>query len=281
MVSIPNKILQYLEIVGRPVTPFEIKQNTKINHNSVRVNLIRLLRKGKIRRDFYGHYSIISTHGMGFDVPPRVQNLFVIADSFKSGNRVSVSRDLIGVKDVFPFGDDGAQVCIEYGWKRGNVFWRLAAPLGLDLYGLRLVVSLVDSVCKGRGFVGLHWMVKNFEFLWDHDAVKFEGVKALTLQSFDTVLEKYYVRDGGLRKEIRGSLPTELDHILALVQGGQPAFQLIQGVGVLTKKIDSLVEAQKGQNRQLSNQSSLIKALYESQIRLTDTMNQLLKDRKT
>ena len=266
--------------MDRPISPKEIAQNIKLNPNSIRVNLHRLLKEGKVIKKFYGHYSISPIDGVGYDRPPRVQNLFVRAEFFQSGQKIRVFECDKGRVDEFPFGEDGAQVRIIYGWKRGNISWSVKAPEGLDLYGLRLVRSLVESSCGYSGYKDLNWMVSNFEFLWDHEGLRFEGVKSVTLQSFDTVLEKYYSKDDGLRKEIRASLPTELDHILALVQGGQPAFNLIQGVGVLSQKIDALVEAQKGQNRQLSNHNRLLEALVDSQTKLNDTLNDFIKTKE-
>ena len=272
MGAISNKILKTLASIDRPLSPKEIASIARLNPSSVRVVLTRLLKKGLVERKFHGHYVTSTILGVRYGIPPRIQNLFVIATSRQNGEKLGVLKS---ETVEFGLGDGVARLRLVFGVKRDKIHWTVKAPIGLDLYGFRLATELVDSECKRRGVFDAVWMVKNFELLWDSEGLRLEGVKALTLEGLDGVLEKYYNKDDGLRREVRSSIPAELDSLLALVQGGVPTFQLIQGVGVLTRKMDDLTDAIKGGNRVQSDTTRLVNAMWKSHQALVDRLGSL------
>jgi len=209
--------------------------------------------------------------------PPRVQNLFVIA----SGVEVRRSEVLkYEFKRGFDAPDESAfRVRVVFGKKRGNISWTVKAPLGLDLYGLLMVRQYVEVECENRGYVDLVWAVRNYEFLWDHLGVRLEGVKALTLDDLEGTMEKYYQRDEVLRREVRSSQEARFEDLIALTTGGVPTFQIIQGVDLLSKKIDSLTDAFKGSVRVEQETQKQNRAILDALYRFIDKVDKNILSR--
>lgn len=269
-----RKIITFLEVTDRPISPKEIAKETRINPNSVRSVLSKLLSRGEIIKDFYGHYSISPTHGMG-EFLPRVQNLFVVSEDFDRYDRIPR-----GMRDVLIPLEDEAQIRLLFGSKRNKVSWSVKAPKGLDLYGLQLCRRVVDDAVRTRGFKNVNWMVKNFELLQDMENIRLEGLKSVTIDGLTGVLEKYYNKGAGFRREVRASIPTPVENILALARGGIPTYQVIQGVGLVAKKIDDSVEVQKNTNRLLVDLTKVVGALADAQLRMQDSIGSFLSSLK-
>jgi len=268
LATVKQKILNLLQGIDRLLTPKEIASFTKTNYNTVRRVLTSLVRDGLVVREFRGHYRLKPIHGLGS--APRVQNLFVVAEG------VGVRRSEVF---VWEFGgvEGGFRVRVLFGVKRGRVSWSVRAPLGLDLYGLRLVRRVVELECEKRGYRDLKWMVRNYELLWDERGIRFEGVKAVTLEDLDGTMEKYYNKHYGVRREVRSSRPTRIEDLVALVQGGLPTYQVVQGVGVLEKRIDELTRAIKEQNRLNYEMFRIQQANQEALYRLIDKIGKLME----
>ena len=152
MATIQRKIVTLLEGVDRPLTPQIIAKNIKANPNSVRSEISKLLKKGILIREFYGHYSLNPNYGVGSEKPPRVQNLHFQASGLKVPRRM---RDLVIHLD----GD--ARITLQFGSKRGRINWYVSVPDGFDHHGLVLSKKLVDRECLTRGFKNLKWMCKS------------------------------------------------------------------------------------------------------------------------
>ena len=205
------------------------------------------------------------------DKPPRIQNLYVTAEKFK------IPR---GMKDVIIPIEEDARIRLVFGSKRGKINWSVKAPNGLDLYGLLLCRRVVEMECRTRGFKGINWMVKNFELLQDTENIRLEGLQSVTFEGLEGILEKYYNKDQGYRREIRASIPTPIENIVALSRGGIPTFQVIQHVGLLVKKMDDSIEAQKNTNRLVSELTKVIGALANAQIRMQDSISTFIDNIK-
>ncbi len=269
MSSIRERILSYVRTLDYPDSAKNIAQIIKANPNSVRPELSKLVKEGLLVRAFYGHYSTSPGYDQGVVLgPPRVQNLLVVAKG------VDVIEPLTVIRE---FGDDEysetfIRVSIVFGVKRGRISWRVKAPLGMDVYGLRLCKGLVEEVCASLGFSGMIWIVSNYDLLNDFRGMRLEGVNALTLTDLEGTMMKYYNRREGVRREVSSSRETSLESLIALTQGGLAMFQVVQGVFYVGKKVESLIDAVKYTNRSqvdiLQGQRELLKAVY----RLVDRM---------
>lgn len=261
--TIRFKILAYLRTQDHPQSAKKIAQIIKEKENSVRPELSKLVREGVIQRVRHGYYS---TNPMYVEdlvhEPPRVQNLLVVAEG--------VDVEAHDAVDL-PFGGDVRsdtflRVSIEFGVKRDKISWRVKAPLGLDLYALRLCRGLVEEVCAVRGYSGLTWIVRNFELLYDYQGFELKGANAITFSDLDGTLEKIYNRRDGVRREVRSSKETSLEALIALTQGGLALFQVVQGVFYVGKNVAALTDAVMYTNRsQLDisrQQLAILEALY-------------------
>lgn len=278
MTSITRKILHYLSIVDRPQTPREIAQNLKLNPNTVRARLSELRKKGMVLRQFTHHYMISPTYGVGSKSPPRVQNLRVTARDVPVTRSETIVRELPG-PDVG--GPDTLRIRITFGKKRGIISYTVKAPMGLDLYGLRLVHELVEMETWLRGYQDLDWRAVNFEFLWDDQAVRLEGVQAVTFDDLTGTLEKYYNKGLGHRRELRGSSGARIQDLEALIQGGISSHQNLQGLNVLRGEVQHLTEALKGIHYQYRDMMEMFKASQAASTRLIDRVDDLLRRDKT
>lgn len=278
MTSIKHRILNYLEVVGRPQYPREIAQNTKINPNTVRARLSELRKRGDIHHTAPGQYTIDPTYGVGAAAPPRVQNLRVTARGVPVTRTEAVVRELPGLEGL---PDDVLRIRITFGMKRGVISYTVKAPRGLDLYGLRLVHELVEMEAWLRGHVDLDWRAVNFEFLWDERSIHLEGVQAVTFNDLMGTMEKYYNKGLGVRRELRGSKPARVQDLEALIQGGITSHQAMQGMAILRGEVQHLTEAVKAIHYQYRDMLEMFKASQEASMRLVTLVDNLLKSDNT
>ncbi len=281
MATVKEDILKVLKGIDRPISTGEIAKLAKRNPGSVRVNLRILLREGKIIQEFRGHYSYKPIQGVGFDVPPRFQNLFVTADRRVGGERIGVRYEDLGRTLVIPIGGDGSQIRVIFGYKNNKINWTLKAPRGVDYYGIELATIIVNGECEIRGYSGVLWMLRNIEVLRDNENIRLEGISSVTMTDFQNkTLEKYYNRPGGVRREIRAVPNMPLSNLSAIIYGGQSSYQMLQGIGVLVKKIDGMVEVGKGTNRLLVDFGRSFKAFADSNLKVLDRLDSIEKSKK-
>jgi len=258
--------------------PLEIAQNLKSNPNTVRARLSELRKRGDVHRLHPGRYTITPTYGVGSKSPPRVQNLHISARGVEVTRHEVVVRELPG-----PHGGeaDTLRIRLVFGKKRGIIHYKVKAPRGLDLYGLRLVHELVETETWLRGYQDLDWRAVNFEFLWDDQSVRLEGVSAVTFTDLVGTMEKYYNKGMGMRRELRGSGGARIQDLEALIQGGITSQQALQGLNVLRGEVQHLTDAIKGIHYQYRDMLEMFKASSESSTRLITLVDDLLKRDKT
>jgi len=277
MATISDAIVEFLKKIDRPIGPLEIATNIERNYNSVRSTLSKLYKSGRINKDFYGHYSIgrgYESTGYGEELP-RIQNLGV-----RSIGRVGVrgvDSGRVWVYEPNPEIVGGLRVELRFGFQNKKLSWTVRSPEGMDFWGLRLVRSLVEGEVERCGYVVPEWEAHSHELLKDHMGLKIEGATVVTLNGLEGTLEKIYNKVYGVRRELRVNRPVALNQLEAFWQGGLQYSQVVQMVGVMSNKISEFVESSKGQNRLLATMNSQIKALFETNIRLTETINKLLE----
>lgn len=177
-------------------------------------------------------------------------------------------------------GEDPLRLRVQLGGKRGKVTWTVKAPLGLDVYSFRLACWMVEDLLNGLDY-GIRtfsevFMVQNAEYLYDMMGIRLEGMKAVTVSSFDGELSKIYQKSYGVRYEARDSRPTSLSNVLALVQGGIPVNEVLQGVGVVHSDLGALTSAIKGQNRLINDMLKYVKPSVEAGPRFAEAIDKIL-----
>jgi DNA-binding Lrp family transcriptional regulator len=269
-----EQIYNYIKQADHPVTPKEIASSLNINNGTVRARISELRSKGKIARAFHGHYVCDKIHG-GREVPDlavggvRVQNLHVVSE--KLGKRIMKHESL--VKEWLGVGPDNTgylRVEVEFGVSFNRVNWSLTAPEGVDIHGLRLARAYVEAVLEGRGYSDFGWMVSNVEQFRDFMGIRLEGLKAVTLDNLDTTLEKMYQKSYGLRHEVRTSRVMGMDEMQALIQGGVPTMNVVQGVNLMVNEIRNQGETTRELMDFIKQLSDGVKANTEAINRLLD-----------
>lgn len=256
-------IIQYLSNIDRPVGAPEIASSLKMMPHSVRARLSELRKEGIVFKPYYGKYSITPRYGLEMiGRLPRVQNLRGSADS---------SIPVVVHDDVVVVAGD-VQISVTFGMKRNRVSFVVRAPLGLDLYGLDLVLFTIERICQDRGFMGLQWYVTNWEILNDVGGLRLDGVEAITFRDFRGSFEKFYNRSG-LRREIRGSRHRKMSmaQLQAFMEGGLARFDVVRALEDIVREIEGVKEAQKGTNRFINNMAQLNQAILETLTRMHET----------
>ena len=111
----------------------------------------------------------------------------------------------------------------------------------------------------------------------DNEKRRLEGVKCVTFEDLEGFLEKYYNKGEGMRKEIRVSVPTPIDHLTALMRGGQPAYELSQMVGLLTIKLDENLDAQKHRNADDYEFRRIMKGIFDGITRNNELLQKVIE----
>lgn len=280
MGRIANKILEGLKTFDRPVTPLELSKLIKEDKKSVSKELVRLLRKGALDRPFYGHYCRKPTYEVG--TPPRVQNLLFVATSQKNPQlkgKIRVSREF-----SYEFSDSpdipelDFRIRLIFGKKRNKIHWTVKAPLGLDLYGLLLARQWADAKCERYGFKDLIWDCNRCEWLRDYQSVTLEGMSIITIDDLSGVLEKYYQKSYGIRREFRISPEGQrFEDIVALTSGGVSTQQVVQGVFQVSQQIEKLTNAFGSFLQNQEGKDRVLKAVSDSQVRIANILDDISK----
>lgn len=268
-----DQIINFMLNLDRPVKPLEIAQNINRNPDSVRSLMSRLLRKGIVKKIYYGTYSLIEGYGVwGRSIPLRFQNLHFLGKS-------DVKKKDSGKVDVVEFVDINGEIFrirIVYGFTHGQITWTVKAPIGLDYYGLMLASLLVECKIAHRDYFVSSWMVRNFETLQDHMGLRVESLaKSVTLDDLAGNLLKIYQKSYGVRVEVRSQGTTSLETLLALSTGGMPQAQLMQGLGRTTREIFDLTQALKYRNVDDNKRDRLLEALAQNFIKMNETVRKI------
>jgi len=269
-----EEIYDYIRKQDRPITPREIAENTGLPPKNVRARLSELRTKGKIARAFHGHYTCDRIHG-GRDVGEvafggvRVQNLHVVSQRLvkRIGRHEVLEKEWLGV------GVDNTgylKVVVEFGVSLNRVNWRLVAPEGVDLHGVRLARAYVEALLEAKGFSDFGWNVSNLEQFRDFMGVRLEGLKALTLDNLDSTLEKMYQKSYGLRHEVRTSKLMGMDEMQALIQGGVPTMNIVQGVNLMVQEVRNQGDVQHKLMDYIAALTESVKANTEAIYRMVD-----------
>ena len=278
---IEDQIINFMLNIDRDTTPREIASNIKRNPNSVRSQISKLLRKGTIKKIRHGVYSIIEGYGVwGRSIPIRFQNL-----NFEGFSAV-VEIDK-GAVDIFEFPDingDMFRIRVSYGFTHKRITWTIKAPIGLDYYGLKLAIRLVDCMIASRGYSEVSWIIGKggWETLQDHMGLRIEGLaKSVTIDDFMGNLLKIYQKSYGVRIEVRSSHMTDLNTLLALSSGGMPQAQLMQGIHQTNTVINDLGTAIKYRNIDDHNRDKILQALASTVVRMNEKLDSIAKNLKS
>ena len=103
--SMAYLIHQFISTIGYLIGPLEIAQKLKLNPDSVRSCLSKMVSKGLLSKPKYGLYTLSPTHGLGVSRGGvRAQNLVVVAEGVpvRVSDKTKVSfLDLVSVRITF------------------------------------------------------------------------------------------------------------------------------------------------------------------------------------
>lgn len=251
-------ILKEVENSPYSITPKEISSNTGLKAATVR-KYLRDLEKGRlVKRKFRGHYVsmknlVTNDRRMVHGFPEvKVHSVrFRVVDV--GGGERSWCRDFGVLKLKF----------VVHGNRTAEVFVDCGKGVSLDYVAFRLVVGVV---C---GELGCSWgqvSVVSCEFNRDFFGVRLDGVKAVTLRSFDGSFRRVYNHRGFLRDEVKTVGSKKIEDVLALMQGGISQYNIQQFLYVNFQKWSEYVEATKFSNRLVSDAVSEMRRLVKAMV---------------
>jgi len=245
-------ILNALNSVDEPITPKEIAFRADLNHSTVRVYLRELVKEGRIKRVFHGHYVKILTPRVE-EEPPRIHNLVLHLDA------PTLSK---GVKPfVKCYGDVKIQVL--FGCKRRKITGYMSCDAGLDYNGCVLAIEKFKDIVQAQA--GLEASdqdikVKNCHFNQDFQAIRLDGLTCISVRSFLGSLERIYNKGSGIRSEVQVK-PDSLESIYMLLKGGVYSYNITEELLRMNDKLNNLTEAIKFQNEGLQKIEDILMKL--------------------
>jgi len=102
---------------------------------------------------------------------------------------------------------------------------------------------------------------------------RIEGAKAITLDNLDVALEKIYQKSYGLRHEVRLDKDISLENAQALLHGGVPYMEIVQGFGNLIRMYNESNDQTRGLMDHIYEMNKLVKANTEAIYRILDKDN--------
>lgn len=239
-------IKETIEKARRPITPQEISSKTKINVSTVKKYLKTLENRGFIKKKFHGHYASVKnvvTFGSSIvgDVSPRVHCLRLRFGRVGVGFGKWV-REFAGVVRVtFMVHRNGS----------ATVFVRCVGDSSLDVVGFRIVVALIQRELGVTDEEFGAASVVSYELNTDFQALRLNGVKALTLSAFDGAFWRVYNKRGFLRSELKATKSLNVANVLALMSSGISQYNILQLMFLNFREIRKYVEVAKFQNKLL------------------------------
>lgn len=258
VVTFKERILETLKKASEPLTPKQIHVRTRINHNTVKVYVRKLLTEGLISQPYPGAYSY-KTHPRCGKAPPRVQNLILSVAAPWLCNKIETITEQVG--------DVGIRII--FGVKRRKVTGFFSIEQGMDYTQTIMALELFRLFIAQRTDQEIDYdksEVRSCEFLEDYSQLRLDGVKCVTVKSFLGDLERVYNREHGLRSEVKVQ-PQGVNTIMTLLKGGVSSYNILQGQFLTVQKVEHLTEAVKGSNRLTSRLIGLMKELLDRRLR--------------
>lgn len=250
---IMRKILDVINQSERELTPREIADITEINHSTVKNYVRKLLGKGKIIQSRYGFYSKLPTHGMG-KADKKVHNFLVVAENLPW---LDFSDD---VKEEW----GSVTIRVQFGLKRKKITGWISCDPGMVKDTFIFALKRVDDIVKLRtGHELAHIEVKTLEVGRDLKKFRIDPAKScFTWKGLFGVVERIYQKEDTVRVERKFTKKMNIDEAISLFD--LPRDNIQQGLYIVSKKVDALVDAQRYQNSKITEGSKRLDGLEKS-----------------
>ena len=233
-----TKILDTINQSEIELTPKEIALRTGLNRSTVKNYVRKLLEDGKILQPYYRTYASIITHGM----MKRVHNFILTCKA----PWLDFSDDVVKF-----FGD--VKVRVQFGLQRHKITGRISCDVGMDKNTLIFALNWVHDLVKQRTGHGLvNPDVKTLEVNRDLKGLRIDpGKSCFTWKGLFGVIERIYQKEKDtVRVERKFTRKMNIGEATSLLEG--PRDNVQEGLYLLSKKVDALVDAQKYQNLKIT-----------------------------
>jgi hypothetical protein len=260
--SAVNRILRVIDASEIELPPIEIAFQAHVNPSTARGYLRRLLKEGKVVQPYPGAYCNKITHGMRF-LPLRCHNVILCAECLP----------WLNFSDDVTESTGAVKVRVQFGIERRKITGRIFCDSGMDANTVVFALNRFLDMVKERTNHDLDVVVvKTAEFNRDYQGIRLDGVKCYTRKGLFEALERIYQKeDDVVRHEVKVSKEMSVDEFTALIRGGVSTYELQQVLFMVVQNVNSLVEAMKSQNGNLSQMNRVQQALVERMQKLQES----------
>ncbi len=262
-----QKIISILRASKEPLSIKEISEKARLSYHTARKYAQKLSKAGFIKRISRGLYAAnIQTQGVGLDpqqqwhpepIKPKVHDLILIYE-IKGRTKPYLSRTI-----NLAFGNITMQ--IRFGRKHGKVSAFVNADQGLDYDGFSLIIGLFKrEIYHTLGIEPQDDEIKisRIHLNNDHFGLQLDGVKSITVESFDNALKRVYQKsDNVLREEIQPNTVLDAGSVMTMLIGGVGVYNTAQWLALFMKQFQMLLDQQREflqQQRWILEQNKLI-----------------------
>lgn len=226
---ISARILNFIEKCPEGVKPRYVAKNLNLNESTARVYIRRLFARGMLVQNYkLGFYSVTkSIHGI---TNYNIHNIY-LSYTFDEETIVKSNSRKLRFQNI--------KIRIYYGMKSRKATCSVSSKNPLSLRELELVRYVFENEVKRElkkdELPELY--VKSAEINHDYENVRMEGLNAVTWNNFTGLLEKYYNKKDGVRKEFKVSVPMKANVLLSVLRNNIDVYPLIERVGEIERNV--------------------------------------------
>lgn len=218
--SCTAKVLEVVQQSSRPIDAAEISQKTGIKVTTCRKCLSRLKKKGKIKKHSYGFYASL------LDNVPLDSSMVTAAGSPPTLKDPEPRLHCLRLK-VFDVTGKQRRWRLDFGLVKvsfqryasgtAQVFVDCRKDCSFDYVAFTLLLEIVLREVGQTDWNRV--LVSSYELNHDYVGLRLDGVKAITLTTFDGSFRRVYNKRLGLRDEVKTIGSVQVDKVLSLLEG--------------------------------------------------------------
>lgn len=229
-----DRILSLIEKCPEGIKPKTVAKCLHLNESTVRSYMRRLFSRGLLVQNYnFGFYTVAKTiHGI---TNYNIHNIY-LSYTFNEETIKESGQKKIRFQNI--------KIRIYYGMKSRKATCSVSSKNPLSLRELELVKYVFENEVKRElkkeSLPELY--VKSAEINRDYNNIRMEGLNAVTWNNFAGLLEKYYNKKEGVRKEFKASVPVKASVLLSVLRNNIDIYPLIERVGEIEKDVKIIKE---------------------------------------
>lgn len=263
-----EKIINCLVKHPEGLQPKQIALKTRLNKSTVKAYLKILFNEGYVKTASGWYYPDIKpTHSV--EKPIKIHNINLLINNFESEKKYEDKSVEIG----------NVKILVRFGQKNKRITGVISGEPPLNYrefcFAVEKFKSIIYSVI-GSYPLSEDITISSCEFNTDYDMLRLEGLKAVTLTTFEGNLLKIYDKQDKVRFEARAKL-LSLPAVASFLKEGAP-YNLVEGQAVLKEEVRELKTVVRYLNEQFFKNQLILSAILD---RLSKTSSNEIVTKET